>query len=126
MVGRGAGDRTHELRLKTHELRLNAAVRRGEELHRAEIDFVPALSQSIVNSVQSAHSEEQQCLRRSSQRDHAQTPIGLVRPRLQPTGVHFAMLLANAFPVPRQVLDRGCLALMWTSHETTALRKLET
>ncbi len=64
----------------------------ASKLGRTEIDFVPALSQTFVNSVQSALSEERQGLRRSPQRDHAQTPVRIVRPRLQPTGVHVAMI----------------------------------
>jgi hypothetical protein len=47
------------------------------QLYRTEIDIVPALSQTFVNSVRRGLSEEREGFRRSPQGDHAQLQFAL-------------------------------------------------
>jgi hypothetical protein len=65
------GERSPKL---ANEFRLNPQFAPAQ-LYRTEIDIVPALSQTFVNSVRRGLSEEREGFRRSPQGDHAQTPV---------------------------------------------------
>ena len=61
---------------RIYEFRLNPQFAPAQ-LYRTEIDIVPALSQTFVNSLRRGLSEEREGFRRSPQGEHAQLQFAL-------------------------------------------------